>query len=136
MPRILSARAVGLALVAAGAAAQARPPGGTETEAPRRCVPAAIRDVVLGAPASVDEIRVVVADRSPAEGAAEVVVATEHTDRVLRVQGGSHGLQFFPPMTGSAFRVSLSPIFGAARDACVDRVELYRGGAQVATVVP
>lgn len=137
MRRALSARVVGLAIVVAGAGAQAGPPGDGAAPAPApRCVPAAIADVVLSGPASVDEIRVVVAEGSPEAGAAEVVVETGRTDRVVHVRGGSHGLQFFPAMTASAFRVSLSPVFGAAGDACVDRIELRRGGAPVATVVP
>ena len=140
MQRALSARVVGLAIVvAAGAGAQAGTGGDGAAPAPApapRCVPAAIADVVLSAPTSVDEIRVVVAEGSPEAGAAEVVVEAGRADRVVHVQGGSHDLQFFPAMTASAFRVSLSPVFGAASDACVDRIELYRGGAPVATVVP
>src|SRR5690349_18008217 len=138
MQRALSARVVGLAIVvAAGAGAQAGTGGDGAAPAPApRCVPAAIADVVLSAPTSVDEIRVVVAELTPEAGAAEVVVEAGRADRVVHVQGGSHDLQFFPAMTASAFRVSLSPVFGAAGDACVDRIELYRGGAPVATVVP
>ncbi|HUS67944.1 MAG TPA: hypothetical protein VMZ28_25595 [Kofleriaceae bacterium] len=138
MQRALSARVVGLAIVvAAGAGAQAGTGGDAAAPAPApRCVPAAIADVVLGGPVAVDEIRVVVAEGSPEAGAAEVVVESGRADRVVHVLGGSHDLQFFPAMTASAFRVSLSPVFGAGGDACVDRIELRRGGAPVATVVP
>jgi hypothetical protein len=65
-----------------------------------------------------------------------VVVATERSDRVLRVRGGSHGLAFYPAMKASAFRVSLIPVLAAPSDVCVERIELRRGGAPVATVVP
>jgi hypothetical protein len=140
MPRTLTARAAGLAIVVvAGAVAQAGPgtgPKGAAAPARARCVPAAIADVVLGGPVRIDEIRVVVAEGSPESGAAEVVVQGERADRVLRVQGGSHDLKFFPALTSSAFRVSLSPVFAAARDACVDRIELRRGGTAIVTVVP
>ena len=135
---MLAARAIGLAVVMAAAAAGAQPrPRGDEASPPSPsppCVPAGIADVALGAPAAVDEIRVVVAEGSPEGGAAEVVVEGGRGDRVLHIRGGSHALQFFPALRGTDLRVSLSPVFGAASDACVERVELRRGGAPVATV--
>lgn len=142
MTRSSAARAACLAIVmVAGAAAQAgpgRPDGrsGAALPAPARCTQAAIADIVLGAAVQVDEIRVIVAEGSPESGAAEVVVEGGRADRVLRVYGGSHDLKFFPALTSSAFRVSLSPVLEASRDACVDRIELRRGGAPIATVVP
>ena len=69
-------------------------------------------------------------------GAAEVTVEVGSTDRVVRVHGGSRGLSFTPAITSRAFRVSLLPDLAAARDACVDRIELRRAGAPVATIVP
>jgi len=103
-----------------------------------RCTPAAIADVVLAAPVPVDEIRVVVADGSPAAGAAEVTLEAsgDAADRVVHILGASQGLSFSPALTSRAFRVSLLPDLSAARDACVDRIELRRGGAPVATIVP
>ncbi len=102
-----------------------------------RCTPAAIADVVLAAPVPVDEIRVVVADGSPAAGAAEVTLeAGDAADRVVHIVGASQGLSFSPALTSRAFRVSLLPDLSAAHDACVDRIELRRGGAPVATIIP
>ena len=120
-----------LALVAGPAQA-----GAPDAPTPPRCTPAAIADVILAAPVPVDEIRVVVAPGSPESGAAEVTLEVGSTDRVVRVHGGSRGLSFTPAITSRAFRVSLLPDLAAARDACVDRIELRRGGAPVATVVP
>lgn len=111
--------------------------GAPADEPPRpRCTPAAIADVILAAPVPVDEIRVVVAPGSPEAGGAEVTLEVGSTDRVVHVQGGSRGLSFTPAITSSAFRVSLLPDLAAARDACVDRIELRRAGAPVATIVP
>ena len=113
----------------AGAPAVAPPPA--------RCSQAAIADVILTAPVPIDEIRVVVASGSPEAGAAEVTVEVSGgSDRVVHVRGGSRGLSFSPALTSRAFRISLLPDFAAAHDACVDRIELRRGGAPVATVVP
>lgn len=125
----------GSAHAGAPAGAPARRPA-PPAPLPPTCTPAAIADVLLSRPVPIDEIRVVVAEGSPAGGAAEVVLESGTTDRVLRVRGGSHDLKFFPAVTSAAFRVSLSPVFEADRDACVSRIELRRGGAAVATVIP
>jgi hypothetical protein len=66
--------------------------GGTAAAAP--CSAAAIADVRLPAPVAVDEIRVVVADRSPAASAASVRVDAGAFDRILRLRGpASHALE-------------------------------------------
>jgi hypothetical protein len=120
-----------LALVAGPARA------GAPAEVPvDHCIPAAIADVMLAVPVPIDEIQVVVTDDSPETGAAEVMVQVGSSDRVVRIFGGSHGIKFFPALTSSAFRVSLLPVFEADRDACVERIELRRGGSPVATVRP
>lgn len=126
----------GLVAALALLAGPARAGAPAADEAPR-CTPAAIADVVLAAPVPVDEIRVVVADHSPEAGAAEVTVeAGGALDRVVHVRGSSQGLSFSPALTARAFRVSLLPDLAAPRDACVDRIELRRAGAAVATIVP
>ncbi|HEU5057771.1 MAG TPA: hypothetical protein VFU21_14670 [Kofleriaceae bacterium] len=130
----LSVRGMVTALALVAGPAQA---GGPFGEPPARCTQAAIADVVLAAPVPIDEIRVVVAEGSPEAGAAEVMVEVSGgSDRVVHVRGGSRGLSFSPALTSQAFRVSLLPDLAAARDACVDRIELRRRGAPVATVVP
>jgi hypothetical protein len=111
-------------------------PASAGAPAPPRCTQAAIADVVLAAPVPVDEIRVLVAAGSPDAGAAEVTLEVGSADRVVHVIGGSRGVSFWPPLTARSFRVSLLPDFAAARDACVDRIELRRAGAPVATIVP
>ena len=139
-----------VALLAGSASAGSPPPAERAAETPLsgsrggpgvgdgtdRCTPAAIADILLAAPVPVDEILVVVRDDSPASGAAEVIVASDRSDRVLRVRGGSHRLAFHPALTASSFRVSLLPSFESKASPCVDRIELRRGGSAVATVVP
>jgi len=134
MRRCWSIRFAGWALALLAGPAQAGAPDAPPP--PPRCTQAAIADVILAAPVPVDEIRVVVAAGSPETGAAEVTVEVGSTDRVVRVHGGSRGLSFTPAITSRAFRVSLLPDLAAARDACVDRIELRRAGAPVATIVP
>lgn len=99
------------------------------------CTPAAIADIQLPGPVEVDEIRVIVADRSPDAGASLVTVDDGEFDRVVRVHGAlSKAMKFAPALTSHEFRVSLSPSFEAHGDACVERVELLRGGDPIATV--
>ena len=101
------------------------------------CAPAAIQDVVLSDPAAVNAIRVVMADGSPITAAAQVTVNSGAFDRVLFVRGGlSHQLLFYPALRSSEFRVSVSPVLAARQGACIDRIELLRQGAAVATVTP
>jgi hypothetical protein len=136
MRRRLSIRFAGWALALVAGSAQAGAPADAQPQRPR-CTPAAIADVILAQPVPIDEIRVVVSAGSPEAGAAEVTVEVgDAGDRVLHVQGGSRGLSFSPALTSRAFRVSLLPDLASPRDACVDRIELRRGGAAVATILP
>lgn len=127
-------RGMAAALALLGGPARAGAPSAPPP--PPRCTQAAIADVVLAAPVPVDEIRVLVAAGSPESGAAEVTLEVGAADRVVHVSGGSRGLSFSPPLTARSFRVSLFPDLAAARDACVDRIELRRAGTAVATIVP
>jgi hypothetical protein len=102
-----------------------------------RCTPADIRDVVLDQATQIDGVRVVVARRSPIGGQVAVRVADGQSDRIVRIRGSlSRVLEFRPALSASQFQVSLDPIFEAARGACVERIELLRGGQPVATVRP
>lgn len=137
MRRRLAIRFAGWALALVAGSAQAGAPADAKPPPPPRCTPAAIADVILAQPVPIDEIRVVVSAGSPAAGAAEVTVEVgDAGDRVLHVQGGSRGLSFAPALTSRAFRVSLLPDLASSSDACVDRIELRRGGAAVATILP
>ncbi len=124
-----------LAALAPSARAEAPRPAGTR---PRPACPAAeVVDVRLPGPVAVDEIRVVVARRSPVAGAAAIRVDDGRFDRVVRVRGSQpKALRFAPALESAAFQVSLDPVFDAPRGACVERVELVRGGVTVATVKP
>ena len=102
-----------------------------------RCREASFTNVALPTSASVDEIRVIVANHSPKSGAAKISVGAGRHDRVVRVLGGaSRGLKFTSPLVGRLFRIELDPVFEAPRSACVERVMLYRGGTLVASVIP
>lgn len=102
-----------------------------------RCAAADIQDVVLDQATQVDDVRVVVARRSPVGGEVAVRVAGGESDRVVRIRGTvSKVLEFRPALSASQFQVSLDPIFEASRGACVERVELLRDGRPVATVRP
>jgi hypothetical protein len=102
-----------------------------------QCTPADIRDVVLDQATQIDGVRVVVARRSPVGGQVAVRVADGQSDRIVRIRGSlSRVLEFTPALSASQFQVSLDPIFEASRGACVERIELLRGGQPVATIRP
>ena len=104
---------------------------------PRSCTPAAIEDIRLPFPVTVDEVRVVVADHSPPSGATTVRVDAGAFDRVVRVHGPlSQRLTFEPGLAGQVFHVSLDPVFEAPTTACIERVELVRRGVALAVVEP
>ena len=110
--------------------------GGTAA-AESMCAEASHTRVQLPPSASVDEIRVIVADHSPEQGAATVSVEAGRFGRVVRVHGAmSRGLTFSSPLTGGDFEVALDPVFEAQRSACVERILLLRGGALVASIQP
>jgi hypothetical protein len=126
------------AALALGARAQADSPTKKRVRAqPVYCVPAQMKDIRLPFPIAVDEVRVFVANHSPATGAATVRVDTGDFDRVMRIRGQvSKTLQFRPALAGRVFHVSLDPVLEAPRSACIERVELVRQGRRVATVRP
>jgi hypothetical protein len=139
MRRLVPLILIAFALAFAGARAVAGPATGPEPEIGglHRCSSAAITDIHLPGPVPVDEIRVVVAETAGPTAAARVTVDSGAFDRVVRVNGGlSHGLKFTPALTSAVFRVSLDPTFESAPSPCIERIELRRAGAAVATVVP
>ena len=121
-------------LIATVGLVAAEPPTGVPAA---RCSEASFTNVALPGSASVDEIQVIVANHSPASGAAKISIAVGPNDRVVRVLGGaSRGLKFSHPLVGHVFRIELDPVFEAPRSACVERILLLRGGSLVATVTP
>jgi hypothetical protein len=101
------------------------------------CAEASFTNVQLPSWAAIDEIRVVVAKSSPAQGAANISVEAGRFGRVVHVRGsGSRGLKFSSPLTGNRFHIALDPVFEARRSACIERILLLRGGALVASVQP
>ncbi len=107
------------------------------TSPPTMCTEASQTSVQLPTWASVDEIRVIVANDSPEQGAATISVEAGRFGRVVRVHGAaSRGLKFSSPLTGGNYQVALDPVFEAQRSACVERILLLRGGALVASIQP
>jgi len=101
------------------------------------CTEASLVNVQLPTWAAVDEIRVIVADDSPEQGAAKISVEAGQFGRVVRVHGpGSRGLKFSSPLKGDHFHVALDPVFEAQRSACIERILLLRAGSLVASVRP
>lgn len=136
LPLAAALSAVAAPSALAGPRAQQAASAPAPAEAPS-CVPAAIADIRLPSAVEVDEIRVIVTDGSPDAGAATVRIDGGPFDRVVRVRGSmSKILKFSPALSSQAFRVSLSPVLAAERDACVERIELVRSGLPVATVRP
>lgn len=138
---------IALAVIALGAGMVTRADRDTEVanaparaprvETPQRCPAAAVRTVRLPTVVAVDEIRVVVDDRSPHAGAASVRVAAGSFDRVVRVRGAaSKAVSFSPALQGAEFDVVVDPVFTAVTGSCIERIELRHGGLPIAVVRP
>lgn len=101
------------------------------------CAEFAVKDVELRHWAAVDEVRVIVSQRSPDAGAVRISVGSGRFDRVVDVHGNlSRGLKFTTPLTGTRFEVALDPVFEAPGSACVEEIQLLRRGGLVAAVTP
>ena len=119
-----------VAEVAAGAPSAAR----TAVAPAPRCADAG--RVELSVPVGFDEVRVVTgADRPGA--AASVTVLVGNADRqVTAFGGGRWALAMSEPMPAGPVVVAVEPVLDAPASACVERVELVRGGAVIARAVP
>lgn len=80
-----------------------------------------------------DAIRVI-ADTALPGAATDVTVLAGPSDRTLRTLGGGEwGLVMDEPLRARRVQVAIEPVLEAPAGACVERVELLRRGAVVAT---
>jgi hypothetical protein len=87
----------------------------------------------VNVPDGIDGIRVFV-DAARPGAATDVTVLAGDRDRTLRARGaGEFALLLDEPLRGRRIEVALEPVLEAPSAACVDRVELLRGGAVVGT---
>ena len=133
----------GIALLV-GALATGAPAGETDARSrgslvrTPRCTEADIAWVTLPAGAAIDGVRVTVAAGSSPTSAADVAVHAGPFDRVVHVRGDSRAMTFSPPLIADngALAVTLDPVWDASTAACIERIELLRGGAVVGSVRP
>jgi len=100
----------------------------------RRCTEAARAHVEL--PAGVDGVdgfRIFVSDAG-ARMKSDVTILAGHADRTLRAFApGVFALLLDAPLAAKAIDIAIEPVLDAPMPACVDRVELLRGGLVVGT---
>jgi hypothetical protein len=81
----------------------------------------------------IDGVRVFVTDARPG-AATDVTVLAAGRDRTVRAfVPGEMILSMDEPLRARTVEVALEPVFDATHAACVERVELLRGGAVVGT---
>jgi hypothetical protein len=106
---------------------------GSSTAGPVRACPEAGRATVV-MPAGVDGIdgfRVLVG-AAPRGAAIDVTILAGESDRTLRVEStGATTLLLDAPLSARWIDVALEPVLEAPAPACVERVELLRGGMVV-----
>lgn len=97
------------------------------------CVDAGRAELSVGDGGGFDAIRVVV-DQTVPGAATDVTVLVGLRDRTLRTLGGGEwGLALDEPLRARRVQVAIEPVLDAPAGACIDRVELLRDGAVVAT---
>jgi hypothetical protein len=119
--------------VTAGVAAAAPHVVGQRAEAPR-CSDAERTE--LSVPVGFDEVRVFVGGSSPGAAAAVTVLAGNSDRRVTAFGRGRWALAMSEPLPAGRVVVAVEPVLDAPAPACVERVELVRGGAVIAATRP
>jgi hypothetical protein len=132
-----AAAMVCVALGAVAGSADGSPRDGSRAGKARAALPtcpvAGRAEVVV--PDGVDGIRIFVGDARPG-AATDVTVLAAGSDRTLRAFApGVFGLELDEPLRADRIQVALEPVLDATSSACVDRVELLRGGAVVGTAL-
>lgn len=141
-PHISRARAfagaatlVCMAIGAIAAPADGSPQGGGKKRAVRAALPvcAEAGRAVVDVPDGIDGFRIFVGDARPG-AATDVTVLAAGSDRTLRAFApGVFGLELDEPLRAERIQVALEPVLDAKSSACIDRIELLRGGAVVGT---
>lgn len=111
-------------------------PSASRAPAAPPCPVAGRAEVVLpDGPAAIDGFRVVVGAARPG-AATDVTVLAGGSDRTLRAFApGELALLLDEPLRARRVQIALEPVLDAPAGACVQRVELLRGGAVVGTAV-
>ena len=123
-----------IAFLASAAQADGTPRGRAPVRMATGC-PVAGRAAVIVPPTidGIDGIRVFV-DAARPGAATDVTVLAGGRDRTLRARGaGEFALLLDEPLRARRIEIALEPVLEAPAAACVDRVELLRGGAVVGT---
>jgi hypothetical protein len=121
--------AASAAVAATGGAADGAPVGSRAT-----CADAARME--LSAPVAFDEVRVMVGAGRPGAASAVTVVAGDSDRRVTAFGRGRWALAMTDMLPAGPVLVAVEPVLDAPASACVERVELVRGGAVVAAALP
>jgi hypothetical protein len=116
------------AAVAATAGAADGAPGAA------RCADAARME--LSVPVAFDEVRVMVGAGRPGAASAVTVVAGDSDRRVTAFGRGRWALAMTDMLPAGPVVVAVEPVLDAPASACVERVELVRGGAVIASAHP
>lgn len=132
-------RATGALMVCAALAAVVAPADGSPRDRDRARARAALPTcpqagrTMVDVPDGIDGIRIFVADARPG-AATDVTVLAAGRDRTLRAFApGVFGLVLDEPLDADRVLVALEPVLDAETSACVERIELLRGGAVVGT---
>jgi hypothetical protein len=121
--------AASAAVAVTGGAADGAPAGGRAT-----CADAARME--LSAPVAFDEVRVMVGAGRPGAASAVTVVAGDSDRRVTAFGRGRWALAMTDMLPAGPVVVAVEPVLDAPASVCIERVELVRGGAVVASALP
>ena len=124
-----------LAVGAIGGSADGSPRDGTRKARPRPALPVCPEAgrTTVQVPDGIDGFRIFVTDARPG-AATDVTVLAAGSDRTLRAFApGVIGLELDEPLRGDRVQIALEPVLEAKTAACIDRIELLRGGAVVGT---
>lgn len=122
----------GIAAAAAVAATAGAADGAPGTAV--RCADAARME--LSVPVAFDEVRVMVGAGRPGAASAVTVVAGDSDRRVTAFGSGRWALAMTDMLPAGPVLVAVEPVLDAPASACVERVELVRGGAVIASARP
>jgi hypothetical protein len=134
-PRLSRARALGAAAAMVCGALVATADGSPATRrpsariAPALCPVAGRAEVLV--PDGIDGFRVIVSEVRPGAVSVVTVLAGDRHRSLRAFAPGEMSLLLDEPLRGRRFEIALEPVLDAPAGACVDRVELLRGGAVV-----
>jgi hypothetical protein len=110
--------------------------GGAANGAPQAASCPDTARVELSVPVGFDEVRVVVGAGRPGGASAVTVVAGDSDRRVTAFGRGRWALAMTDMLPAGPVLVAVEPVLDAPSSACIERVELVRGGAVIAAALP